>query len=118
MTWWQILIMVLGVGGGVSVLTWLLTRKKQPVAVDREALQETEREYYEAKAQYHAEESKKLKATNEELDKKLAEHKIWLETKKEELKNEFQKDYEHLSADSKLLIERLDAVLGSGPEPE
>lgn len=110
-------MLVLGVGGAMSILTWLLTRKKA-VHVDRAALQENDRQYYETKVKVEQERNEEFKALNEELNKKIAEHKAWLESRKEELKDEFKKDYKRLSTDSKLLIERLDAVLGTKPGPE
>jgi|GEM_PF-5710152 len=110
MSWWQILLLLLGVGGGAALLTWLLSRKRE-APLDPKELVAVERTRLQLEVQAEKARRKKVEQVNEAMKSKLLEHKERLKQRMQEVDDETAKEYDSLRSDVGALLDRVDGIL-------
>lgn len=110
MSWWQTLLLLLGIGGGSALLTWLLTRKSA-TPVDTKALATAEKQRLQLEIQAEKAKRKKLEQVTKAMRAKLADHREQLKKRIQEVDDETAKEYDILRSDVGALLDRVDGIL-------
>ena len=117
MSWWVIILLVLGVSLVTLIIgyIWASRKKTEPGEVDRIALLRSEKERY--RKEMEAERAAKQKAENiaRQLAKEKKKINEWYNAAKESIEEGARHEYDHLSTNQAALDAELDRLLDIAP---
>lgn len=114
MSWWQILILVLGTSAGAALLTVLLTKRFYgKELLDRATLLSIEKTRLETVAKVHKRRTEELEAITVDLAAKLKQTKLALAERLKEISDDQKADYDRLVSSGNALLGKIDSVLAA-----